>query len=951
MAKNLVRARVAKPNASTAEAPSALVGPDRPGTENSALIKTQSDLVLFIKRDGTIVDVKAPQSLLGASSPDGFRGRSIVEIMGPSLGGRAKRAIKAAVETGRTHFLEYESDLDGRRRSFEARYVPCDDDQVLSLVREVTRRRIAEAALRESQTYLSQIAETINHVLWVVSADHTKLFYVSPSFERVWGSPVESLYREPSSWTNSIIPEDRRRVLQAIERRGLGALDEEYRIRRPDGTIRWIHDHAFPVVLAPGRDNRVVGVAEDVTDRKNASLVRDAQGKVLELLIAGKALARILDVLIELIETRTPGVSGSVLLAGDDGKRLFHCSGPKLPAEYIRAIDGVPIGPNVGSCGTAAFERRTVVVEDIASDPLWADYRDCALAHGLRSCWSAPIISLDGVVIGSLALYHAEPRRPSREDLLLMEEVARLAAMAIERSRAKEALDKGEARFRAIAELTFTGVLQLTLDRRVLFANAAVCGLFQVAGPGELMGQCVDQYFGPESAEALAREKAACERGVASVREVEIVGRQGGRRSVILESAPITNRDGAIETLIESFTDITARKRAERALQLANQFLEQRVRDRTMEVKESEERFQLLADAAFEGIAIRERDRIIATNQAFCSIFGYQRHEMIGQSCQRLFSPELGLLLARMPTVEPGVSDDQAIEGLGIRMDASTVVIEVRGRTIQQQDRIAVIMAVRDVTVLRAAQARERRHQAELAHVLRRVTMNEMASSVAHELNQPLTAIANYARGLIRRVTVAGSVDPSLAEVFEKLAEQSERAGQIIRRMRRFVQKGETQRTRTGINDIVLEVERLMRAELSDRGVTLRLDLAGALPAVIADSIQLEQVVLNLLRNGCDAVCGADSGERAVTISTSTAPNGWVEVAVSDSGVGLTPAAHRGMFEPFFTTKPRGLGMGLSISRSIIEAHGGRLWGAPNEGAGATFRFCIPAEPPETAPS
>jgi PAS domain S-box-containing protein len=241
-----------------------------------------------------------------------------------------------------------------------------------------------------------------------------------------------------------------------------------------------------------------------------------------------------------------------------------------------------------------------------------------------------------------------------------------------------------------------------------------------------------------------------------------------------------------------------------------------------------------------------------------------------------------------------------------------------------------------DITERVRAEENARQHQAELAHVLRVGTMGEMAAGLAHEINQPLGAIANYARGAVRRVRDGGLASPGLLPILEEIAGEAMRAGEIIRRLRELIRKEGPQQAPVDVNELARNSVRLVQGEARQHGVDVQLEL-GAVPRVAADATQLEQVLLNLLRNGIEA---ADStGERRVRLRTAT-DAGAVAVDVRDSGAGL-PAED--VFAPFFTTKPHGLGMGLSISRSIIEAHGGRLEALPG-GPGATFRVTLPAQ-------
>jgi C4-dicarboxylate-specific signal transduction histidine kinase len=248
---------------------------------------------------------------------------------------------------------------------------------------------------------------------------------------------------------------------------------------------------------------------------------------------------------------------------------------------------------------------------------------------------------------------------------------------------------------------------------------------------------------------------------------------------------------------------------------------------------------------------------------------------------------------------------------------------------------------VNDVSPIKASQRRERQHMLELAHVSRLASMGEMATEIAHEINQPLAAIAMYSAAGLR--TLKGEYDRGKMETWlDAINTQAKRASEIVKRVRRFVQKGEPQLGPVDLNLIARETAALVDHDARSQDVEIVLELAEGLPAVQGERVLLEQVVFNLVRNAMDAVL-AGSGERRVTLRTSSDAQ-LVYVEVSDSGPGVDPALGEHIFDSFVTNKQGGLGMGLAISRSIVEAHGGTLRYANNPGGGATFTFSLARE-------
>ncbi|MEE8350612.1 MAG: ATP-binding protein [Rhodospirillales bacterium] len=235
-----------------------------------------------------------------------------------------------------------------------------------------------------------------------------------------------------------------------------------------------------------------------------------------------------------------------------------------------------------------------------------------------------------------------------------------------------------------------------------------------------------------------------------------------------------------------------------------------------------------------------------------------------------------------------------------------------------------------------------REKDSELRRVSRLSDMGQMTSALAHEINQPLTAIASYIQAA-RRILEKGDDDTreKVYENMDKAVAQGTRAAEIIRRLRQFIEKGETEYSKGDINAIVEEAHAMALLDAARKDVKVRFNLGRNLPLVVMDKIQIQQVVVNLVRNSLDALM--ESEQRELTITTLAAENNSIEVAVSDTGPGLPEEVAKQLFKPFLTTKPDGMGVGLSICRSIIDEHGGRLWTTPNPGGGTVFRFTLPA--------
>jgi PAS domain S-box-containing protein len=368
-------------------------------------------------------------------------------------------------------------------------------------------------------------------------------------------------------------------------------------------------------------------------------------------------------------------------------------------------------------------------------------------------------------------------------------------------------------------------------------------------------------------------------------------------------------------------------------------------RDTDEALRSSEERFSKAFRSSPDAIAItRQRDDyILEVNDTWQSLFGYGRDEALGRT-----HVELGVWRAgdrerfrELLDTEPRVRDFE-VELRTLTGEIRQVVIGAD--TVEMGGEACYITFIRDITERRRAEAEAQQQRLEVAHLSRVAMLGELSGALAHELNQPLTAILANARAAQRLLRVTSPDLDELRDILADIAEDDRRAGEVIERLRAFLRKGDMQPGRLSLNDVVTEVLGMVHSDLIQRGVTVDARLGNALPSVFADRVQLQQVLLNLLLNACDAMAG-DSGEKWVTIATAETETGDVELSVADQGTGIAPNEMDRVFEPFVTSKPHGLGLGLAICRSIVTAHGGKLWVGNNPEGGATFHLTLSSEP------
>jgi two-component system, LuxR family, sensor kinase FixL len=351
-------------------------------------------------------------------------------------------------------------------------------------------------------------------------------------------------------------------------------------------------------------------------------------------------------------------------------------------------------------------------------------------------------------------------------------------------------------------------------------------------------------------------------------------------------------------------------------------------------------------------IVIDERGIMQSFSSAAERLFGYSPAEAVGKNVKMLMpSPYRqdhdGYLERYRNTGERKIIGIGRVV-VGERKDGSTFPLELSVGEVKTANRRFFTGFIRDLTERQESEARLQELQSELVHVSRLTAMGEMASALAHELNQPLSAIANYMKG--SRRLLEDSTDERAAvlrEAMDKASEQALRAGQVIRRLRDFVARGETERRVENVRKLVEEASALALVGAKDKGVRVRFDFDPRVDAVLADKVQVQQVLLNLVRNAIEAM--EDGERRELVISTAAAPEDMVAINVADTGSGITPEIGAQLFQPFITTKRQGMGVGLSISRTIIEAHGGTIAPRPNPGGGTIFSFTLPAVSKEDA--
>lgn len=345
-------------------------------------------------------------------------------------------------------------------------------------------------------------------------------------------------------------------------------------------------------------------------------------------------------------------------------------------------------------------------------------------------------------------------------------------------------------------------------------------------------------------------------------------------------------------------------------------------------------------------VVIDEAGRMSSFSPAAERLFGWRPEEVLGKNVSMLMpSPYReqhdGYLQRYLTTGERRIIGIGRVV-VGERKDGSTFPMELAVGEAQTGAERFFTGFVRDLTERQTAERRLQELQAELIHVSRLTAMGEMASALAHELNQPLSAITNYLRGSVRLMAAPEPARAKVTEALDKAAEQALRAGQIIKRLRDFAARGETERRVESLPKLIQDAAALALVGAKEHGIRVRFQYEPGVDLVLADKVQVQQVVLNLIRNAMDAMDAMGEWPRKeLSVAVRRGPPGMAEVVVSDSGPGIAEEVARQLFQPFVTTKAAGMGVGLSISRTIVEAHGGRIWVEPSADGGAAFHFTL----------
>jgi PAS domain S-box-containing protein len=764
---------------------------------------------------------------------------------------------------------------------------------ILELNNDVTERKRAEEVARRSEKELRDVIETVPAMVWSTLPDGT-LDFINRRWEDFTGLAAEAALGW--DWEAVVHPDDHARFV-AEWRAALIAgqpMESELRLRAATGEYRWLFVRNVPLRDELGKIVKWYGSSLDVHERKRAE----------------KALRRNEAYLAEAQRLAHTGSWAWNPLT----EQCFYWSEEMF---RIFALD-----PRQGLPTSETFWQR-IHPEDRESmhELLWKSALEKAeYAHDHR------IVLPDGTIEHIHAIGH-----PVLDEAGELVEYVGTAVDVTERKHAEEALRQSEAYLAEAQRLSHTGswAFDVATGKYIYWSEE----LFRIFGfdPQEGVGTLeeVTRRFHPEDLnrwkenfEGSLREK------VDTSCECKFVMPDGKVKHLHLTRHPVLNDEGEVVQLVGTTMDITERKRAEQ------------------ELREGETRFRTFVDHAGDALFVYdlEQKTVVDVNREACKSLGYTRQELVGNIPAAY---HLDSYQAEMESIAGrAVAGETVIDThLHLRRDGTVFPVEVHTSLVSYAGRRFLLMVARDISDrLQAEEQRERLRQleAELAHTNRVTMLGELTASLAHELNQPITGAITSADACLRWLAHEPPDLERARAATMRVKKDGTRAAEIINRLRAFYKKGAPPHCESvNANEVVNEMVVLLRSQAGRHSVSIRTEIPTELPSILADRVQLQQVFMNLMLNAIEAM--QDSGGE-LTIRSQRTDNHMLAISISDTGVGLPTEGADQIFDAFFTTKPQGTGMGLAITRSIVEAHGGRLWASPNAGRGATFHFTLPAD-------
>jgi PAS domain S-box-containing protein len=817
----------------------------------------------------------------------------------------------------------------------------------------ISEQRGAEAALRDANQKLRLHFEQ-TPMAFIEWDPEFRVTDWNPAAQAIFGHTREEALGRHASF---IVPEAYRpmvdEIMRALVKKAGGERSTNPNVSK-DGTPILCEWYNTPLIDEQGAVVGIASVVMDITERTEALRMLAWEKSALELIGSVTPLHEVLDRLMLSLEDQLPGALCSVLLLDEAGSHLRHGAAPSLPEEYNLAVDGIPIGPAAGSCGTAAFLKRQVIVKDIATDPLWADFRTPALKHGLHACWSTPIHDQEDEILGTFAIYHRESRRPAPAELEFIDRAVQVVRIAIKRKLAEEALLESEQKFRTLFESAGDAILIIDGDH-FIDCNACTLELFHCQLRDEIVGRTMNDFSSLIQPDGIPSAESAREKITAALagqpQFFEWVHRTLHGTTFPAEVSLTPVELGGRMLLQAIVRDISERKAAEEEISSLNAGLELRVRQRTTELLAANTSLNDFKAALDEHALVSISDArgvITYANDKFCAISGFSRDELIGRDHRIVNSghhtaayfQELWQTILH-GRVWKGEMKNRARDGTVFWMDTTIVPLLGGG------EKPAQFVAIRtDITERKLAEQEIVKLNADLENRAAELTaanqeLEAFTYSVSHDLRAPLRAVDGFSRIVLE--DYAANLDAEGRRKLNVIRSESQRMGRLIDDLLAFSRLG-----RQPIEPVEIDMHAMARSvfdELAanDPSRRLQLDLHPLPPARGSEPL-VRQVWVNLIGNAVKFTRQRDPG--IIAIHSRADESGGTVYSVKDNGAGFDMRHAGKLFGVFQRLHNQddfpGTGVGLALVQRIVHRHGGRIWAESEMDHGAVFHFTLP---------
>ena len=711
---------------------------------------------------------------------------------------------------------------------------------------------------------------------------------VNKAFETTLGYSTQTLLDMP--YLEFVHPEDKAATLEAAQQllSGEPLICFENRYRCRDGSYKWLEWTCAPVT----DEGLLYAVARDITAhnalQQDLATQRDLLNNILNNVPASVFWKDRNSVYLG-VNNRFALDTGCQYPQEIVGKTDYDLAWTREQADFYRECDRQVMDGGKAMLNIEESQRQS----------------DGKEIHLLTS--KVPLLDAAGQVSGMLGIYV---------------DISKL-------KQAEDTLRKSEARLQTLFDSAAEFIFVIDPEGEIIKANRCV---YEHSGytAGEVLGRHIKEFFSEDS-------QSVCDCNFPGLREqgynradIEFICKDGRVIDMECSATAVPDDQGKFSSFLIIQRDVTERKRAATALAI------------------SERRFRAIFNSSYQLIGILGPDgTLLEANKTALDLGGLKQEDVVGRPFWDTYwwrhSTEVQeRLKAAISEAARGTPVGYEEDVLGADKTIRTIEFTLQPVLNAQGETVLIIPEGRDITAKKRAEEEMQRHHLEIAHVIRLSTAGEMASGMAHELNQPLTALVSYCGTALSLLQSLPEPQQQLREILECASEQAHRAGRIIRHLRDFVSKDDNSQQSIELDQLIKDLNFLLSSELQNATVKLDYHLQGQGCHTLVNKVQIEQVLINLVRNSVEAMQAARTLDGRVIVETRQLKDGSIEVTVADNGPGIGADIKDTMFNPFQTSKTSGMGMGLSISRSIIEAHGGSLWADEHHRQGALFRFSLP---------